>query len=102
MKMSTVADQADDQVLRLLSSTDVLKLTMEYQKKYGGLPKPDEEASAEQLSALYMKIQAKVPPYADFAVFAQNMRERMKLSRYYDLVWPDFLELFSRIHFLIV
>ena len=38
MTMSTVADQADDQEIRMLASNAVLKLTMDYETKYVAAP----------------------------------------------------------------
>ena len=82
VKMSSVADQTDETEIALLDNTTLLQLAMDYEALFGMPPDDDEEASADQLSALKQKVDAGLPPYAEFAVWSPHYRRTSKRLKF--------------------
>jgi hypothetical protein len=53
----------------------------EYRRKYGDMPAPDIEPTAEQISAVHQLMASEAPPYVDFSIFGPHgHRTLRKLS----------------------
>ena len=83
MKMSTVADQANDQEIELLGKETIETMYNNYTSIFESLPPAGEEATIEQLTSVSHLVSTGQPPYVDFAVFGPHgyrMQRRLKLA----------------------
>ncbi|CAE7036982.1 unnamed protein product [Symbiodinium sp. CCMP2592] len=79
IKMNGVLDQGDDSEFTL----DDAKVTMLAYERYvnlmGGPPSPEQEPTAEQLSAMRRRVETlQLSPYADFAVWVPFAKKNLK------------------------
>ena len=79
IKMNGVLDQGDDSEFTL----DDTKVTMMAYERYvnlmGGPPTPEQESTAEQLSAMRRRVETlQLSPYADFAVWVPFAKKNLK------------------------
>ena len=79
IKMNGVLDQGDDSEFTL----DDTKVTMMAYERYvnlmGGPPTPEQEPTAEQLSAMRRRVETlQLSPYADFAVWVPFAKKNLK------------------------
>ena len=79
IKMNGVLDQGDDSEFTL----DDTKVTMMAYERYvnlmGGSPTPEQEPTAEQLSAMRRRVETlQLSPYADFAVWVPFAKKNLK------------------------
>ena len=84
-KLSAILDQAWEAELIPLSPPQLQLMFLNYHRTCGGLPPPDHEPTADQLSALAQVIAADSPPYADFAIFGPHgnrMARRMAFTSF--------------------
>lgn len=83
VKLSTVADQANDHEAESLSDIDVAAAYERYKKLTGGPPAPHEELTHSQLTALSALLGGQGPPYVDFSVwgpFGHRIQKKVKLT----------------------
>eukprot|EP00439_Symbiodinium_sp_Y106_P080976 s652_g19.t2 len=83
IKMNGVLDQGDDSEFTLDDTKDTMKAYERYVNLMGGPPTPEQEPTAEQLSAMRRRVETlQLSPYADFAVwvFAKKNLKALKLK----------------------
>jgi hypothetical protein len=83
VKLSTVADQANDMEVVALSAEAVATAYANYEKITNGQPPPDVELTADQLTSLHALLGSSGPPYVDFSVwgpFGHRIAKKMKLT----------------------
>ena len=72
LKMSAVVDQTLDAEVQPLTTDDVHKMYEAYKAKYGDVPSPEAEPTADQLAAVSQLLGSKATPYIDFAIYGPN------------------------------
>lgn len=85
IKLSTIADQVNDQEVEVLDNKTVDELYANYVDRFGSLPPDGEEATVEQLTAISVLLASNAPPYVDFAVFGPHgyrLQRKLKLAGY--------------------
>ena len=79
IKMNGVLDQGDDSEFTLDDTKDTVKAHERYVNLMGGPPTPEQEPTAEQLSAMRRRVETlQLSPYADFAVWVQFAKKKLK------------------------
>ena len=73
--------------VEMLPEDDLLKMRYVYFKKMGGDPTEAERPTDAQLSALKSRLDSKMHPYTEFAVFGPYGERFAKQSKYTDHVW---------------
>ena len=91
VRVSQVLDQADDSEVIPIAIAEVRSLADRYRVMNCGVSATsEEEASADQLTAIRSKIELDVVPYADFAVLRPFGARLSKAMRFTAKVWmPD-------------
>jgi hypothetical protein len=80
-RMDEVAEPGSTTTVLDLGPDRIRTLFAEYQLKYGDLPAPDTEPTAEQISAVHQLMASSAPPYVDFSIFGPHgQRTLRKLS----------------------
>jgi hypothetical protein len=69
IKLSTVADQANDGEVTELDAASVTAAYARFEALTGGAPEPHEELTLDQLSSLHSLLHGTTAPYVDFAVW---------------------------------
>jgi hypothetical protein len=71
-KLNTVTNQSSDVELVVLDGGAIREAYIAYRNVFGVFPPPDEELTAEQLTALKATVDADLAPYVDFAVWGPH------------------------------
>ena len=69
VKISTVADQSNNQEVFELTEDQILEAYDTFAKKLGGHPAPQEELTSEQLTTVSTIFRGSGPPYVDFSTW---------------------------------
>ena len=83
VKLSAVADQTSEIEIDRVDEAFIDAGFAEYDRRLGGVPPPDHEPTADQLSAVWYLVSARLPPYVDFGVFgphAVRMQRKLRLA----------------------
>ena len=87
VKISTFADQSNDQEVTELTEDQILEAYDTFAKKMGGLPAPQEELTSEQLTALFTIFWCSGSPYEDFSTWSTFGHRIAKRARFSGLVF---------------
>jgi len=82
-KMSTLVDQTDEREIKLMNSKEMLQAYSIYEKRQGAEPRPEQDITVEQLSALKTLFASDSVPYVDLSIwgpFGRRTMKRLKLS----------------------
>jgi hypothetical protein len=85
VKLSTVADQANDLEVPEITREAVQVAYANYHKLTSGPPARDVELTAEQLTSMHALLQGEGTPYVDFAVwgpYGHRIARKVKMSGY--------------------
>ena len=83
VKMSTVADQINDQEVDVLDDEKINQCYAAYNAIFKDIPPEGEECTIEQLSGLHELLKSGAPPYVDFALWGPHgyrMMRRLRLT----------------------
>eukprot|EP00438_Fugacium_kawagutii_P029318 Skav216040 [mRNA] locus=scaffold2930:33502:34827:+ [translate_table: standard] len=72
LKLSAVIDQTLDAEVIALAGEEINKMYEAYRTKFGDVPSPEAEPTADQLSAARQLIASGATPYFDFSVFGPH------------------------------
>ena len=82
-KLNSVVNQASEAELVVLDNSELKEAYGNYKRVFGVFPPPDEELTAEQLTAVKKLLDADLTPFVDFAVWvphANRMMRKLKLQ----------------------
>ena len=81
-KVAEVLDQLDDHAFAIPDADECRTLRGNYKQVCGGKAPEQEAPTADQLGALKSKMDRRLAPYCDFAVFGPNGRRMAKIMRF--------------------
>ena len=87
VKIATVADQSNDQEVAELTQEQILQAYDTLAKKICGPPAPQEELTAERLTALFAIFRGSGSPYVDFSTWGPFGHRIAKRARFSGLVF---------------
>jgi len=87
-KLSSVIDQSDDQEVEALPAEEVRAAVKRYKEANDGLnPAEDEEATADQIQGMKVKLAHDVVPYADFGVLRPYGARLERALKFHAKLW---------------
>ena len=82
LKMNLVLDQAEETEIAVAGLNQVEQWRQNFIAVKGAAPDEEEDATAEQMTAMHHRIEQGMAPYADFGVFGPFGRKLMRASKF--------------------